>query len=162
MVFFVCCLPPIVVGSKPVVVGSKKFNENYILAEVISQLLESRGLAVERKPGLGGTLVCYEALRNGDIDVYVEYSGTLEQAILKSPRRLSFVELRDELSQEHNLKLLEPFGFDNTYAIALKSWRAEELGVRAISDLAGVAGLRYAFSHEFLNRQDGWPGLQGC
>ncbi len=66
-----------------VVVGSKHFNESYVLAEIIAQLLEDRGFRVERKFGLGGTLICFEALKNGNIDVYPEYSGTLAEAILK-------------------------------------------------------------------------------
>src|SRR3954447_9541331 len=77
----------------PVVVGSKEFPESYILGEVMAQLLEDRGFAVRRKFGLSGTLVAFEAMRKGDVDVYAEYSGTLEQAILKSPRRGSYAEL---------------------------------------------------------------------
>jgi osmoprotectant transport system permease protein len=143
----------------PVVVASKKFNESYILGEMIAQLLEARGVHVERKFGLGGTLVCYEALKNHEIDVYPEYSGTLEQAILKSDRRLSYGELRSELERRDGLVLLRALGFNNTYAIALKRSRAVELSLVKISDLANVRGLSFAFSHEFLNRKDGWPGL---
>lgn len=139
--------------------GSKKFNESYILAEIIARLLEDRGIPVQRNTGLGGTLVCYEALKHGEIDVYPEYTGTLEQAVLKSPRRLSYEELRRELVADHGLVLLDALGFDNTYAIALKKSTAERLGVKKIGDLASATDLTYAFSHEFLNRQDGWPGL---
>lgn len=149
-----------VVAQEPrVVVGSKMFNESYILAEIIAQLLEDRGVSVRRNLGLGGTLVCYEALRKGEIDVYPEYSGTLEKAVLKSPRRLSYDELKSKLALEHGLVLLGSLGFSNTYAMALKRSKAEELGLRRIGDLASAGNLRYAFSHEFLNRQDGWPGL---
>ena len=71
-------------AAEPIVVASKNFNESYILGEVAAQLLESGGFEVERRMGLGGTLICYEALVAGEIDVYVEYTGTLSQAILKS------------------------------------------------------------------------------
>src|SRR5262245_27621939 len=80
--------------DRPVVVGSKEFPESYILGEIMAQLLEDRGLGVQRKFGLSGTLIAFEAMRTGDIDVYVEYSGTLEQAILKADRRDSFAELQ--------------------------------------------------------------------
>jgi osmoprotectant transport system permease protein len=147
--------------SQTVVVGSKHFNEGYILAEIIAQLLEDRGFRLERKFGLGGTLICFEALKNGEIDVYPEYSGTLEQAILKLPRRVSSGELRDTLKRRFGMELLDSFGFNNTYAIALSRSVAERHGLKTISDLAKFPNLRFGFSHEFLNRQDGWPGLAG-
>jgi osmoprotectant transport system permease protein len=146
-------------SAQQLVVGSKNFNEGYILAEIIAQLLEGSGVEVERKFGLGGTLVCYEALRNGEIDIYPEYSGTLEQAILKLDRRTSYPQLQERLRTDFSLELLSSFGFNNTYAIALKRSRADELGLQKISDLARLTDLRFGFSHEFLNRKDGWPGL---
>jgi osmoprotectant transport system permease protein len=153
------CWGALAVAQNKVVIGSKKFNESYILAEIMAQLLEDEGVVVERRFGLGGTLVCFEALTNDEIDIYPEYTGTLEQAILKSSRRPSYAELASELSGRHGLGLLDSFGFNNTYAIALKNSRAQRLNIEKISDLASVPDLRYAFSHEFLNRQDGWPGL---
>ncbi|MDH3217803.1 MAG: ABC transporter permease subunit, partial [Candidatus Krumholzibacteria bacterium] len=153
------CLAREGAAQDPVVVGSKKFNESYILAEIMAQLLEDSGLAVDRKYGLGGTLVCYQALKSTEIDVYPEYSGTIEQAILRSAERKSFESLAKELRSEHGLVLLDPFGFDNTYAIAVKGVKADELELETIGDLADLPGLRFAFSHEFLERQDGWPGL---
>jgi osmoprotectant transport system permease protein len=147
------------VGRDKVVIGSKKFNESYILAEIMAQLFEDGGVVVDRRFGLGGTLVCFEALTNDEIDIYPEYTGTLEQAILKSSRRRGYAELASELVRRHGLELLGSFGFNNTYAIALERPKAERLGLEKISDLASASGLHYAFSHEFLNRQDGWPGL---
>ncbi|MFT7141038.1 MAG: osmoprotectant transport system permease protein, partial [Sulfitobacter sp.] len=82
--------------SKPIVVASKNFSESYLLAEMLSQLLEASGQAVERRFGLGGTLVCYEALTNSEIDVYVEYSGTVSQAILKQSGSLSMSALNEQ------------------------------------------------------------------
>src|SRR5262245_16137126 len=101
-----------------VVVGSKNFNESYILGEIMAQLLEDRGFAVDRRFGLGGTLIGFEALRIDGLDLYAEYSGTLEQAILKSPRRLPYRELQAVLRQKYGMELLEPFGLNNTYALA--------------------------------------------
>jgi len=146
-------------GVQSVVVGSKHFNEGYILAEVIAQLLEDRDFRVERKFGLGGTLICFEALKNGNIDIYPEYSGTLAEAILKLPRRVSYADLRGILKRRFEMDLLGSFGFNNSYAIALSRSLAEQRGLKRISDLARFPGLRFGFSYEFLNRHDGWPGL---
>ena len=146
------------VAERPIVVGSKNFSENYLLAEITSQLLESRGFKVEREFGLGGTLICYQALVKGEIDLYIEYTGTIEQAILKGSELRPD---RDYLSRRIDpaLQLLDPIGFNNTYAIALKESVAEELGLRNISQLAAHTDLTIAFSLEFMNRGDGWPGL---
>jgi osmoprotectant transport system permease protein len=151
-------LPGLAIGQT-VVVGSKHFNEGYVLSEIAAQILEDRGFRVERKFGLGGTLVAFEALKNKEIDVYPEYSGTLGQAILKLPKRVSYDELRAELQRRFGMELLDSFGFNNTYAIALPRREAERLGLRTIGGLAKFSRLRLGFSHEFLNRQDGWPGL---
>lgn len=142
-----------------IMVGSKHFNEGYILAEIMAQVLEDRGLRVERKFGLGGTLICFEALKNGDIDTYPEYSGTLAEAILKLPRRVSYDELRQVLKRRYDMELLDSFGFDNTYAIALSGSVAQQRGLAKISDLVRYPDLRFGLSYEFLNRHDGWPGL---
>ncbi len=142
-----------------IVVGSKNFNESYSLGEIMAQLLEDRGFAVERRFGLGGTLIGFEALRIGGLDVYAEYSGTLEQAILKSPRRLSHAELQETLKRQYHMDLLEPFGLNNTYAIALRRDLAERLGLKTISDLTRHPELRCGFTHDFLHRADGWGGL---
>ena len=145
-------------AREPIVVASKNFNESYILGEVAAQLLESGGFEVERRMGLGGTLICYEALVAGEIDVYVEYTGTLSQAILKSDKQLDFDQLNAAIAPL-GLQMLPPFGFNNTYALALPRVIAEDLGLNTISDLAARDGLRIAVSHEFLEREDGWPGL---
>ena len=115
-------------------VGAKHFNESYILGEIISQLLESEGYKVERKFNLGGTLVCFEALRNKEIDVYPEYTGTISEAILKMNDKLSFDELKKKLNDEINLNVSERYGFNNAYAFALKKNLARELNINTISD----------------------------
>ncbi len=89
--------------AQTVRVGAKHFNEGYILSEIISQLIESEGYKVDRKFNLGGTLVCYEALVNNEIDVYPEYTGTISEAILKLKEKISFEELKNKL-QETGLK----------------------------------------------------------
>lgn len=145
-------------GEAPLRVGSKNFNESYVLAEMVSQVLEDAGFQVERKFGLGGTLICFEALVNDEIDVYVEYTGTLSQAVLGAPEARTISELNALLAGD-GLELLEPFGFNNTYAIAIKRALARKLGIASIGDLARHPELNVVVSHEFLERADGWPGL---
>lgn len=139
-------------------IASKNFSENYLLAEMLSQLLEAEGHEVHRQFGLGGTLVCYEALQKGEIDAYVEYTGTIEQVILKgSDLYPTVASLNQRLPDD--VRVLDSIGFNNTYAITLKSAQAAELGLASISELAEHPALNLAFSLEFLNREDGWPGL---
>jgi len=142
-----------------VVVGSKPFTEGYVLAEIFSQLLNARGFEVERSFGLGGTLVCYRALTAGEIDVYPEYTGTIAEAILEMDEAPSTSALDRALREKHGLDLLSPLGFDNTYALAVTRSLAERLRLRTVGDLSAHPTLRAAFSHEFMNRKDGWPGL---
>lgn len=146
-------------SSQPITVGSKNFNESYILAEMMARLLEDRGFEVKRRHGLGGTMICYEALVTGEIDVYPEYSGTIEQAILKLQTRVSVEALQDQLRTKHQLELLPAFGFNNTYAITVKGDLANRLGLRTISDLREHPDLRFGLSYEFLERGDGWGAL---
>ena len=145
--------------SQTIIVGCKHFTEGYILGEIIAQLLEDRGYHVERKFGLGGTLICFDALRNEDIDIYPEYSGTITQAILKLDDTTSYPTVQQILIRDFGLELLGPFGFNNTYAIAVTPSLAERLQLNTVSDLARFPKLRLGFSYEFLNRHDGWPGL---
>ena len=145
-------------ATEPVRVASKNFNESYLLAEMVAQVLEQAGHEVERRFGLGGTLICFEALVNDEIDVYVEYTGTLSQAILKRGDLTSIAALNEHIAAR-GIELLEPFGFNNTYAMAMPRGRAEAAGVRSIGDLASHPELNVVVSHEFLERTDGWPGL---
>ncbi len=145
-------------GSEPVIIGSKNFTESYLLAEIMAQTLEADGIAVERQFGFGGTKICYEALRTGEIDVYPEYTGTIEQVILQFDTHVGKEQFTSML-QTDGLKILSPLGFNNTYAIAVNETLAEALKITRISDLKNHNNLRAGFSHEFLNRPDGWPGL---
>ncbi len=158
LVLAVFCLAPALSHARPIVVGSKNFNEGYLLAEMVAELLEHAGFAVERRFGLGGTLICYRALEAGEIDAYVEYTGTISQAILHLPTGTGLPALRDAL-QRRNIRVLQPLGFDNTYALAMKRQKAKVLGIRSIGDLRRAPQLKVVVSHEFLKRPDGWPGL---
>ncbi len=146
------------VAAQPIRIASKNFTESYLLSEISAQLLEARGFEVRRQFGLGGTLICYEALVNEQIDVYIEYTGTIAQAILESADTLSLPQIRDALPLE--LELLLPFGFNNTYALAMRAEHAQSLQLRTITDLVAVPDLKVVVSHEFLERNDGWPGLK--
>ncbi len=141
-----------------ITVGSKNFNENYLLAEVLSQLFEHAGYTVDRNFGMSGTLIIYEALRTGDVDVYVEYTGTVAQVILNNNDNPSLEDLNAELLSQ-GVEMMSSIGFNNTYALTLKRDYANELGISTISELAVQPDIDMGFSIEFLNRSDGWPGL---
>jgi osmoprotectant transport system permease protein len=131
-------------AQKTIRVGSKHFTEGYILSEMLAQILESKGYVIERKFNLGGTLVCFEALKNGEIDIYPEYTGTITREIL-----------RGDLKELEGLGLAisKPYGFNNTYSLVVKS------GLKKISELKDHPELRPGISYEFLKRQDGWEAL---
>jgi len=145
--------------SEPVVIGSKTFAESYILAEAGAQLLEDRGIAVERRFGMGGTKIAFDALQYGAIDFYPEYTGTMTEVILARPELVDLQDI-EAAFVEYDLVLLPPLGFNNAYAIAVSTDVAERYALQRISDLREAPSLRIAFAHEFLNRTDGWPGLK--
>jgi len=152
-----------------IVVGSKNFEESRLLAEMFAQLLEARtGLEVERRLGLAGTQVCFEALRGGAIDLYPEYTGTGLASILgaepqpgpEGDAAATLARVRREFLARWDLHWLAPLGFENAYEIAVPRRLAEARGLATISDLARAAGdLRAAFGYEFVERPDGLPGL---
>lgn len=146
-------------AADPLVIGSKNFTENYILAEAGAQLLESRGFDVQRRFGLNGTKIVFEALRNNAVDFYPEYTGTISEVILEAPELKSDSDIRAALARE-GLILLPPFGFNNTYAMAVSEEFAQREDLHNISDLLRVGSVRVGVPHEFLNRNDGWPGLK--
>lgn len=157
-------LLPACSGERPVVVGSKNLTEQVVLGEILAQLLEDRNVGVERRLNLGGTFICHRALVAGDLDVYVEYTGTALTAILKEKvshdRAAVYRRVREVYRNELGLAWTEPLGFDNTFAIAMKPEVAEKLGIRRISDLKRNQGtLRAGMGHEFLEREDGFHGL---
>ncbi|MBK8250229.1 MAG: ABC transporter permease subunit [Gemmatimonadetes bacterium] len=155
-------------APRPIVVASKPFGESYILAELFAQLLESRGIAVDRRPGLASTDIAFGALRNGDIDVYPEYTGTGLLAVLKdsmpAPLRANpqatFAHVAREFAQRYGVLWLPPLGFENTYAIAVRRETAAQHQLRTLSDLARAGGeLRAGFTADFIGRPDGLRGL---
>jgi osmoprotectant transport system permease protein len=146
------------VATAQIAVGSKNFTEGYVLAEVMSQLLEARGLAVERRFGFGGTMICFQALLNDEIQVYPEYTGTLREAVYQG-LGVEAAALQIRLAKD-GLETLPSLGFNNSYAIAIRRELAQREGLKNIGDLAKHPALRIAVSHEFRERSDGWGGLK--
>lgn len=145
------------------VVGAKKFTESAVLAELMAQLLERYlGARVERRLNLGGTDIAFGALVRGDIDLYAEYTGTALRALLHDERRLgaaaTLAVVSRALARQDGVVVLAPFGFDNSYALAMRRDRARALGIERISDLRGKQP-RFGVSHEFARRVDGLAGL---
>ena len=149
----------------PVVVASKPFAESYVLAEIFAQLLEARGIEVDRRFGLGATEIAFGALREGAIDVYPEYTGTGLAAILgeelgADPETV-YRHVAETFRARWDARWLAPLGFENTYAIAVRRETAEELSLATLSDLAREgAQLRAGFTPDFIGRSDGLPGLR--
>jgi osmoprotectant transport system permease protein len=160
----VCGAPPARAGDPALRVGSKAFTEGVILGEIATQTLREAGFEAVHRRELGGTRFLWEALRAGEIDVYPEYTGTLREEILGGARAAGpraaagEEELRRALAR-HGVGMSRSLGFDDTYALGVPAATAERLGLRTISDLRRHPALRLGFSHEFLDRPDGWPGL---
>jgi ABC-type proline/glycine betaine transport system permease subunit/glycine betaine/choline ABC-type transport system substrate-binding protein len=140
-----------------VTIGSKAFAESWILGEALAELARPSA-AVDHRRNLGGTEVVWQALTAGSIDIYAEYTGTIAEVILGTPEHASLEELRAALAR-HGVGMSGPLGFDDGYALAVTKRTAERYGLRSISDLARHPDLHAAFSHEFLGRKDGYPGL---
>jgi osmoprotectant transport system permease protein len=149
---------------RPVVIASKPFAESYILAEMFAQLLEARGIPVERRPGLGATEIAFGALKAGAIDVYPDYTGTgltaiLHEAPVHDPRA-AYGRVAGEFRRRWGVRWLPPLGFQNTYAIAVRKETARRLGLRTLSDLARAGPqITGGFTPDFIGRDDGLPGL---
>jgi osmoprotectant transport system permease protein len=146
-------------SANPIIVGSKKFTESYVLGEIARRALNDAGVATEHRQGMGGTIILWQALQRGQIDAYPEYTGTIAQEILKNGQQLSFHEIRDALGK-FGVGITEPLGFDNTYALVMRRSEAQRLGIRTISDLRKHPELKVGVTHEFLDRQDGWRPLR--
>jgi osmoprotectant transport system permease protein len=139
-------------------IGSKKFTESVILAELAAQLGEAAGTNVSLRQELGGTRMLWDALTAGEIDLYPEYTGTIAREIFREKTVDNDAALERMLS-EKKIQMSRPLGFSNRYAIGMLRQKAEQVGIRTISDLAQRPMLRFGLSDEFLNRADGWPGL---
>jgi osmoprotectant transport system permease protein len=151
-------------SDRRVRVGSKNFTEQIVLGELLSQLIELRSsLQVERRLNLGGTFICDRAVRAGDIDLYVEYSGTAYTAIFNERGSTDPAQVLETIGRRYadaGLTVLPPLGFENTFAILVRGDDAQRLGLETIGDVrAHARSWRAGFGYEFLQRADGYPGL---
>jgi osmoprotectant transport system permease protein len=150
-------------GPARVIVGSKDFTESVLLAEIVVQLLEARGMTVERQFELGGNLP-HDALVAGRIDLYPEYTGTAFTAILRHPPITDplavYEQVKREYAEKFNVEVGPPLGFENTFAILVRGKEARRLKLKTISDAAPHArGWRAGFGQDFMSRADGYPGF---
>ena len=151
--------------ASTVVVGSKNFTEQIILAELVAQQIEEQALLrVDRRLNLGGTLICQQALLAGQMDLYVEYTGTALAAVLGEPLAGApeevFQKVRDEYRRRFSLLAGPLLGFNNTFAIVVRGEDAERLHLKSISDMIPYAPRwRAGFGYEFMERSDGYRGL---
>jgi osmoprotectant transport system substrate-binding protein len=165
LLLFMCLFVSCGKGQKPhLTIGSKFFTEQVILAELLAQHIEARtGVHVDRKSNLGGTLLCHKALLAGDLDLYVEYTGTALTAVLnESPGRDSqdvYERVKQAYAQRFNLEVTEPLGFENTFAMVVRGDDAQRLHFRNTSDIVPYAPkMRAGFGYEFIERPDGFKG----
>lgn len=148
-----------------VVAGSKNFTEQIILAELLSQQVEAHtALRVDRRVNLGGTLICHQAMLAGQMDFYVEYTGTALTAVLGEPSsndtEAVYRSVRDAYRDRFGFEVGPPLGFNNTFAIVVRSEDAQRFKLHTISDLVPRASRwRAGFGYEFMERSDGYPGL---
>lgn len=147
-------------AAETVVIGSKNFTESVVLGEVARLAAQEHGIDAQHRRSLGGTRILWRALLGGDIDAYPEYTGTLTHELLHDvPPDAGIALLREHL-EKLGIGITDPLGFNNTYAIGMREDEARKLRIRSISDLAKNPELKLAFSNEFMNRADGWPGLK--
>jgi osmoprotectant transport system substrate-binding protein len=158
--FLTSCRAP-----KPqIVIGSKFFTEQVVLAELLAQHIEARtGIHVERKTNLGGTLLVHKAMQAGQVDLYVEYTGTALNAVLnESPTGDSsavYQRVKQLYGQRFNFEITEPLGFENTFAMVIRGEDPQQLHLQRMSDLVPVAPKwRVGVGFEFLERSDGFRG----
>ena len=151
--------------TKPIVIGSKPFTEGVVLSELAAQLIEGNTqLKVERKFNLGGTIVAFNALKNGDLDLYPEYTGTGLMAILKQPAvsdaDKAYGIVQKEFNSQFKIKWLKPLGFNNTYAMAVPEELASQNNLKSTSDLAKIVDkLIFGAEQDFFGRADGYDGF---
>jgi osmoprotectant transport system permease protein len=167
-IFVALCLCVVLTScSHPdrIVVGSKNFTEQVLLGELVAQQIERKtNLEVDRRLNLGGSLVCHDALIAGQIDAYVEYSGTALTAILKLPPSSDAAGVYDAVKAAYESRFgaewTEPLGFNNTFAIIVRTADAQRWNLKTISDAAPhTTNWTAGFGYEFMERPDGFPGL---
>jgi osmoprotectant transport system substrate-binding protein len=148
-----------------ITIASKDFTEQDILGELLAQQIENQtGLKVARKPRLGFTFICHQALTSGKIDAYIEYTGTAYTTVLKekpiADANLLYSRLKASYKQQFNLDVLPPLGFENTFALIMRGADAQRDQIQTLSQAAAhAAQLRGGFGYEFVEREDGLPGL---
>lgn len=153
-------------NKSTIVIGSKNFNEQLVMGNMIASLIEDNtDYKVERKLNLGGTSIVFNALKAGDVDLYVEYTGTGLVNIMKqnsvSDENKVYNIVRDYFHKNYQMEWMKPLGFNNTYVLAMKKEVANKYNINSISDLAKVSNqLTLGSTMEFANRPDGYPGLQ--
>ncbi|MGI5935851.1 MAG: glycine betaine ABC transporter substrate-binding protein [Oscillospiraceae bacterium] len=152
-------------SADKITIGSKSFSENIVLGEIFAQLIEAKtDLKVERKLSLGGTFVNFEAIKNGEIDIYPEYTGTaltaqLKMDVINDPDETYRI-VSEEFDKQFNVKWLKPLGLNNTYTLAVTNEIYEQHGIETFSDLAAISeNLVFGAEHEFFDRPDGFNGL---
>ncbi len=155
-------VPAYSTAASPALVGSKKFTESYVLANIAQVAIARTGLAVEQRQGMGGTIILWEALKQGAITCYPEYTGTIREVILNSrdsaPGHANAEQMRRQLAQ-YGVGMTGNLGFNNTYSLVMQRELAQRLGIHQISDLNRYPQLLVGLSHEFLGREDGWTPL---
>lgn len=156
-IIFICAT--ILSAQEPgIKIGSKNFTESVILGEIAKYIADASDINAIHREQLGGTRVLWNALIGGEIDIYPEYTGTITQEIFagEEPDENEII----KRLKESGIRMSEPLGFNNTYALGMKKERAEELGINKISDLNKYPQLEIAFSNEFMDRGDGWQALR--
>jgi glycine betaine/choline ABC-type transport system substrate-binding protein len=148
-------------SEETIVIGSKNFTEQIVLAELFAQQIEAHSaLHVDRRLNLGGTFICHDALVSGKIDLYPEYTGTavLKDSTQKDPAKV-FQQVQTEYRARFNVEVLPPLGFNNTFAMIVRGDDADKLHLRTVSDVAPFASKwRAGFGYEFMERPDGYRG----
>jgi len=156
--FSLACLMAQAQAAEPLRIGSKRFTESYVLAEVLARQARASGTPVQVLAGLGNTAIVAAALAAGTIDLYPEYTGTIARELLQRPDIDSLAALNAALAPQ-GLGVAVPLGFQNGYALAMRAPDADRRQLHSLADLAKQPGLRLGLSNEFLGRADGWPGL---
>lgn len=150
-------------NTDKITIGSKDFTESVLLAEIVAQMLEARGVSVERRFELGGNLP-HDALVSGTMDLYPEYTGTAYTAILHHPPisdpRAVYDQTKQEYAAKFKVDVSAPIGFENTFAILIRGADARQLNLKTISDAAPhTPKWRAGFGQDFMSRDDGYPGF---
>ncbi|HVF71012.1 MAG TPA: glycine betaine ABC transporter substrate-binding protein [Chthoniobacterales bacterium] len=163
LIFSFSCVPAFLIipsspAAPPILIGSKKFTESYVLAEIAKRTIANAGVAVDHRQGMGGTIILWQALRSDQIAAYPEYTGTIAEEILKLPPSVTAEQLREELAKA-GVGMTNELGFNNTYALVMRRDVAEQKQIRRIGDLRNHPELKIGLTHEFMDRRDGWRPL---